>query len=71
MGDFSIADLETYAWLAGITGLLPDAFAGKTQLAAWMDRIRRRPAVARALSLSQSGNPREGWAPGPEINRWG
>lgn len=71
MGAFSVADLETYAWLAGMVDLLPAAFADKPRLAAWMDRIRQRPAVARALSLARTEDPRRSWAPGPEINRWG
>jgi GSH-dependent disulfide-bond oxidoreductase len=71
MGDFSIADLETYAWLAGMTELVPAAFAGKTRAAAWLGRVRARPAVVRALALATTADPRACWAPGPEINRWG
>jgi GST-like protein len=36
-----------------------------------MERIKARPAVARALSLSRVSDPTACWAPGPEINRWG
>jgi len=71
MGPFGIADLETYAWLAGMRDLLPDAFAGKPRLAAWFARVAARPSVARALSLGRSDAPEKVWAPGPEINRWG
>lgn len=71
IGDFSIADLEAYAWLAGMVELVPEAFAGKVATVAWLDRLRARPAVQRALSLSPSGEPLRVWAPGPEINRWG
>jgi GST-like protein len=71
MGPFGIADLETYAWLAGMRALLPDAFAGKPRLAAWLARVAARPSVARALSLGHSDAPEKVWAPGPEINRWG
>jgi GST-like protein len=71
MGDFSIADLESYAWLAGMVPLVPAAFAGASRTGAWLDRVKGRPAVAKALSLATSGNPQTSWAPGPEINRWG
>jgi GSH-dependent disulfide-bond oxidoreductase len=71
MGPFSIADLETYGWLAGMRRILPDAFAEKPALAAWLERVRARPSVARALSLALGADPQASWAPGPEINRWG
>jgi GSH-dependent disulfide-bond oxidoreductase len=70
-GDFSLADLETYAWLAGMVALLPDAFANAPRTAAWLARVRSREAVARALHVSTVANPEIVWAPGPEINRWG
>ena len=71
MGVFSIADLETYAWLAGAQELEPAAFAGKAALAAWMERVAARPSVQKALARAQTDNPRRSFAPGPEINRWG
>jgi GST-like protein len=71
MGEFTIADLESYAWLAGMVDLVPEAFAGKVRTAAWMDRVRGRSAVGRALALAQVADPTAYWAPGPEINRWG
>jgi GST-like protein len=71
MGAFSIADIESYAWLAGMVDVVPEAFAGKPRTAAWMERLRARPAVAKALSLARSARPTASWAPGPEINRWG
>lgn len=71
MGDFSIADLESYAWLAGMPALVPDAFAAKPQTAGWLARVRARPAVARALALATVPTPETAWATGPEINRWG
>jgi GST-like protein len=71
MGGFTIADLESYAWLAGMVDLVPEAFAGKARTAAWMGRIKVRPAVASALSLARVADPTAHWAPGPEINRWG
>jgi GST-like protein len=71
MGEFTIADLESYAWLAGMVDLVPEAFAGKKRTAAWMERIKGRPAVRAALSLARTADPTACWAPGPEINRWG
>jgi GST-like protein len=69
--EFTIADLESYAWLAGMVELVPEAFAGRKRTAAWMERIKGRPAVGRALSLAGVTDPTTYWAPGPEINRWG
>jgi len=71
MGEFSIADLESYAWLAGMVECVPSAFADRPLTAGWLHRVRSRPAVARALSLAREPTPAACWAPGPEINRWG
>ncbi|WP_428334799.1 glutathione S-transferase family protein [Novosphingobium sp.] len=71
MGDFSIADLETYAWLAGMPHIVPTAFEHKPLTTAWLSRVKSRPSVARALALASGPMPETVWAPGPEINRWG
>lgn len=71
MGDFSLADLESYAWIAPMRELLPDAFTGKPRLAAWLARVAARPSVRRALMQARTKHPAHGFAPGPEINRWG
>jgi glutathione S-transferase len=71
IGEFSIADLETYAWLTGMIELVPQAFVGAPKTAAWMARVGARPSVAGALTRARSNDPRQSWAPGPEINRWG
>ncbi|HKD54285.1 MAG TPA: glutathione S-transferase family protein [Steroidobacteraceae bacterium] len=71
MGAFSIADLESYAWLAGMVPLVPVAFAAKPRIAAWLERVRAHPAVARALSYARTAEPLASWSIGPEINRWG
>ena len=71
MGPFSIADLETYGWMASAAALRPGAFEGKPRLAAWMERVANRPSVKRALARADSNDPRRAFAPGPEINRWG
>jgi GST-like protein len=71
IGDFSIADLESYAWLAGMVSLVPQAFDAAPRTTAWMDRVKARPAVAAALAKATVADPATVWAPGPEINRWG
>jgi GSH-dependent disulfide-bond oxidoreductase len=71
MGDFSIADLETYAWLCGMVSLAPEAFADAPRTKAWLARVQARPSVQRALSVATVANPADVWSPGPEINRWG
>lgn len=71
MGPLTLADFETYGWLAGMTELVPDAFAGKGRAAAWLGRVRAHPSVQSALSRTATTTPETSWAPGPEINRWG
>jgi len=71
IGTFSIADLESYAWLTGMVELVPQAFADVPNANAWMARVAARPSVIAALARARSGDPRVSWAPGPEINRWG
>lgn len=71
MGAFSIADLETYAWLAGMESVEPEAFADKPRTAAWLARVEARPSVQAALARATLSDPQTVWAPGPEINRWG
>lgn len=71
MGDFSIADLESYAWLAGMVDLVPAAFDRAPRTRDWLGRMSARSSVAAALAHATIGDPRTAWAPGPEINRWG
>ena len=71
MGAFSIADLETYAWLRSMRELEAAAFAGKDRCLAWMDRVEARPSVQAALARATVDKPEHVFAPGPEINRWG
>jgi GSH-dependent disulfide-bond oxidoreductase len=71
MGSFTLADLESYAWLAGMPPLVPLAFTHAPRTRAWMTRVAARQSVAKALSLATVPDPRMVWAPGPEINRWG
>jgi GSH-dependent disulfide-bond oxidoreductase len=69
MGDFSIADLVTFSWIA--EELVPEALEGRPNLVAWRARMKARPSVQRALALAKVPDPDKCWAPGPEINRWG
>lgn len=71
MGPFSIADLETFAWLRSMRELEADAFAGQDRCRAWMDRVEARPSVQKALAQANTDSPAHAFAPGPEINRWG
>jgi glutathione S-transferase len=71
MGPFSIADLETFAWLRPMRELEADTFAGQDRCVAWMDRVEARPSVRTALAHATTENPAHAFAPGPEINRWG
>jgi GSH-dependent disulfide-bond oxidoreductase len=71
MEEFTIADLETYGWLAGMVSLVPEAFANTPKTTAWLHRVKSRPSVQRVLSIATVANPEDTWAPGPEINRWG
>lgn len=71
MGAFSIADLETFAWLRSMRTLEASAFSGKERCEDWLERVDSRPSVQKALARSASGTPERSFAPGPEINRWG
>jgi glutathione S-transferase len=71
MGPYSIADLESYAWLAGMVPLVPEAFSERPRTLAWLARVKGSAPVGRALSLARSAEPAASWSPGPEINRWG
>ncbi|NBC36559.1 glutathione S-transferase family protein [Novosphingobium sp. FSY-8] len=71
MGDVSIADIETYGWLAGAEALVPGVWDNRPRAAAWAARVRSRPSVAAALARATVAQPETAWAPGPEINRWG
>ena len=70
-GACSIADLESYAWLAGMVPLVPEAFAERPRTLDWLARVKASPAVAGALSLARTPDPTASWSVGPEINRWG
>ena len=71
MGPFSIADIVTYSWLAGMEALRSKAFAEKPLTRAWLARVAARPCIVAALAMASTPEPLNTWAPGPEINRWG
>ena len=71
MGAFSIADLVTYSWLAGMELIRPESFAAAPLTTAWLACVAARPCVVSALALAKTAEPLRSWAPGPEINRWG
>ncbi|CDO38100.1 glutathione S-transferase family protein [Novosphingobium sp. KN65.2] len=70
MGELTIADLATFAWLAGMERVLPESFRDKPLTTVWLQRVRSRPAVASVLA-DGGADVATFWAPGPEINRWG
>jgi GSH-dependent disulfide-bond oxidoreductase len=71
MGGYSIADLESYAWLAGMVPLVPEAFTERPRTKTWLARMKDSSPVAQALSLARTAEPAQSWSVGPEINRWG
>lgn len=48
---YSIADIATYPWLAGVREYSPDLFAGLTHLPQWLHRVGSRPAVERGMKV--------------------
>lgn len=48
---YSIADIATYPWLAGVREYNPDLFAGLTNLPQWLHRVGSRPAVAQGMNV--------------------
>jgi GST-like protein len=71
MGAFSIADLETFAWLSPMQCLEDAAFDGRKRCSEWIERVYARPSVAAVLDRVNDGDPITIFTPGPEINRWG
>jgi GST-like protein len=71
LGPFTIADIDTYAWIASMELLATAAFVGAPRTIGWLRRVKSRPSVQRALALGSVDEPLQVWAPGPEINRWG
>ena len=70
---YTLADIDAFALANSLPKLLPDvANRDKApRFTAWLDRMRARPAVKKALAASRTGKPDEAFAPGPEHPRWG
>ncbi len=49
-GDYSIADVCTYAWVHGVVDRLDDT-AGLTRVRAWLARVGARPAVQKGMTI--------------------
>lgn len=69
--DYSLADIDAFSLFASLPGLAPDLLDGASRTAAWLERIRARPAVKAAFATSKTGAPLEAFAPGTEHSRWG
>ena len=54
-GSYSIADVATYPWVAVawpiFTAMMPDTVGKLGRLAAWLERVAARPAVARGMNV--------------------
>jgi glutathione S-transferase len=70
---YSLADVDAFAICNSLTALTPGLVneAATPRLVDWLTRIRTRPAVQAALSVSRTGRPDQAFAPGPEHSRWG
>lgn len=71
MGQFSIADLVTNSWLAGMEMIRLAAFACAPMCRVWLVRVAARPSFLAARAMANTPEPLKTWAPGPEINPWG
>lgn len=71
--EYSLADIDAFAICNSLTTLAPGLVNASTtpRLVSWLERIRTRPAVRAALSVSRTGRPEQAFAPGPEHSRWG
>lgn len=71
--DFTIADIDAYALLAALPNLAPTVVnpVETPRVSAFLERVRARAAVERALSFSRTGAPHTAFVPGPEPSRWG
>lgn len=72
-GPFSLVDIELFAHLNSAPLLAPEIVSTGTtpRLMAWLERIRDRPACAKAMSHAHSLEPQKAFAPGAEHSRWG
>lgn len=49
-GDYSIADVCTYPWVAAMRDRVP-ALSDRKHVAAWLDRVGARPAVQKGMAI--------------------
>jgi glutathione S-transferase len=70
---YSLADIDAFAICNALPGLTPALVSESTapHVMEWLRRMRVRPAVRAALSVSRTGEPEKAFAPGPEHSRWG
>jgi len=68
---YSLADIDLYALIAPVPDLAPEVLNPAPRTVAWMESIKRRPAVTAALAASRTGKPHQAFSPGPEHSRWG
>jgi GST-like protein len=48
---YSVADIATYPWLAGMREYAPDLFQGLRNVPQWLHRVGSRPAVERGMKV--------------------
>jgi GST-like protein len=72
-GAYTLADIDAFALANSLPKLTPDLCNARTapRTTEWLQRMRERPAVQKALATSRTGKPDEAFAPGPEHARWG
>lgn len=70
---FSLADIELFAWCNALDTLVPDIvnYERAPRTIGWLERLRKRRGVRKALAHSRSGTPERAFVPGPEHSRWG
>jgi glutathione S-transferase len=71
--DYSIADIDAFAFLAPLPTLAPDLITEQAtpRLRDFLRRMHARAAVKSALAVSRTGRPFESFVPGAEPSRWG
>ena len=69
---YSIADIDVFSLIWTLPGLAPDSVneVKAPRMLEYIERIRQRPAVQSALSMSRCGRPQECFVPGIEPSRW-
>ena len=52
-GEYSIADMAIYPWVAGMAGRAPQLLEGTTRVQGWLDALSARPGVQKGMALMQ------------------